>query len=219
MKKICFLLFSIICVVAVSQDIEIFVGPNQNIFHDYSDGEGHFNSSYKDRIGYSFGVGIENIKIDWLKLRLALSYEKYGGELAVTSGGLGGEFTTAADIDKSVVSFGIYPINLTFIKRFNFNAGIEISRLVYEDFSGTNKGWIMGGDFWSYNIEDKYDRYSTRTIYGLKGRLAYDFKITESINLSPQYCFYYGLSHEFDEFPQETLSMKHFLGIGIKKTL
>jgi hypothetical protein len=219
MKTIIILLISFFSLTLYSQSIEIFGGPNKNIFHDYSDGEGHFMSSYNPALGYNIGIGIDDIKIDWLKLRFTLCFDNYGGELEASDGGLGGGYTTNAEIDKSVLSLGLFPLNLKIIKRLDLNFGFEFSMLINETYTGTKSGWLMGEPGWSYNIEDEYDRYSALTNFGLKARIAYDINLAKSIIISPQYSFYYGLSNEFDEFPEQTVSMRHYIGIGIEKKL
>ena len=46
-------------------------------------------------------------------------------------------------------------------------------------------------------------------------RVGYEFRLSDRMMLAPQYSFYYGLSPEFEQFPEETKSMRHFLGIGL----
>lgn len=62
----------------------------------------------------------------------------------------------------------------------------------------------MNDPDWSFDISEGYDRYSSKTYFGLCGRIAYDFNVSETLALSPQDSYYFGLTNEFDEFPVET---------------
>jgi len=216
MKKFLTILILISVTNSFGQKIELFGGTNNNIFHDYKNNEGQFSSSYKSDWGYTVGAGLDSIKIDWLTLRFTLQFDKYGGKLNASDGGLGGANTTVATINKSIISLGIFPINFRFFKRIDLNFGLIISKLIGETYSGTSSGWTMNQPNWSYNLQDKYNRYSSSTYFGFQGRIAYDFKISKSIWITPQYLYYFGLSNEFVEFPEETKSIRHYICIGIK---
>ena len=200
-----------------SQKIEIFGGLNKNIFHDYNKDEGHFNSTYNSDNGYAVGIGLDSIKIDWMTLRFTLQFEKYKGKLDVSDGGLGGGYNTIANIDKSMISLGVFPVNFRLFKRLKINFGFVISRLIDESYNGITSGWLLGQPSWNYNLKDKYSRYCSNTSFGFQGRIAYDFKLSNSIWISPQYLYYFGVTNEFVEFPEETKSMRHYFCIGLKK--
>lgn len=219
MKKIFIGLFFISSLSAFSQTIEIIGGLNQNNFFDFQEGEGHFKSSYTSDYGYTIRLGLDDIKADWMSLRLTLSYDKYSGSLTASDGGLGGGYTTNARIDKSVISLGVFPLNFKILDRIDLNFGLELSGLINEKFSGTSSGWLTGHPNWSYDLIDKYDRYNSRFYLGLSGRIAYDFYISDNLAISPQYSYYFGLSNEFDEFPDETKSMRHYFCIGLQRKL
>jgi hypothetical protein len=219
MKKIFIGLFLLNNLTLFSQNLEIIGGLNKNSFFDFQQNEGHFSSSYNSDYGYAIRIGIENIKVDWLTLRFTLTYDKYGGELEASDGGLGGGYTTNVTIDKSIISLGVFPINFKIIDRIDLNFGFEMGGLLNESFSGTSSGWLMGEPGWSYDLNDKYDRYSAKTYFGLRGRIAYDFKISDKLAISPQYSYYFGLSNEFDEFPEATKSMRHYFCIGLQRKI
>lgn len=219
MKLILLILSCINCTILFGQNIEFYGGVNNNVFHDNLQDVGHFQSTYKSGSGYSFGIAIDNIKIDSTIFRFTLQFDKYKGSIDVSDGGLAGGVMTKAEIDKSIISLGLFPINLQILKRIDLNFGFEVSRLISESYKGTNSGWSMKQHSWSYNLQERYNRFSTLIYFGLCVRLAYDLHIKESIIISPQYLFYYGISNEFIEFPEGTKSMRNFLGIGIEKKL
>jgi len=219
MKLIISILIAISCLPVFGQNIELFGGLNTNNFHDYKENEGHYQSSYHSGSGYSFGLAIDSLKVDWMTLRLTLKFDKYSGDLTASDGGLAGSSTTTAEINKSLISLGVFPLNFRIFKRIDLNIGFEISKLISESYKGSSNGWNMGEPNWSYDLQEKYNKYSSSINFGLSTRLAYNLQINESIIISPQYTFYFGLSNEFIEFPEATKSIRHFIGIGIKKKL
>lgn len=68
-----------------------------------------------------------------------------------------------------------------------------------------------------FNLNEKYNSFSSLNYFGFRGRIAYDLNISDKYIVSPQYSFYYGLSEEFDEFPEFPNSIRHFFGIGVHK--
>lgn len=219
MKRILTGLILISTLTSFSQNLEIMGGLNKNNFFDFLGGKGHYRSAYHYDYGYVFKIGIDDIKTDKLQWRFTIGYENYGGELEVTNGGLGGEFTTKAVIDKSVFSMGCFPFNFRIIDRIDLNFGIEYSVLISENFSGTHSGWSMGAPDYSYDLNGKYEDFSAKSHWGLLGRIAYDINLSEKLAISPQYSYYFGLSQEFIEFPEETKSMRHQFSVGFQRKL
>jgi hypothetical protein len=201
------------------QKIELFGGQNRNIFFDSGQASGHFNSSYNSGLGFIAGIGVDSVKVDWMTMQFRLQFEKYSGELKASDGGLGGGNSTQALIDKSIITLGLFPLNFRILKSIDLNFGLEISRLLDEYFNGTTGGWMMGKPNWSENLQDKYSRFSSLTYFGIRSRISYDFLLTQSIFISPQFSYYHGLSREFDEFPQQTRSRRYSFGIGFKKEI
>ena len=202
-----------------SQNMEVIGGINKNNFYNFNQ-QGHFVSSYTPGLGYTLKVGIEDVKVDWLKLRFTLGYDRCSGKLEASDGGLGGGYTTIAEVDKSLISVGVFPVNFKIINRIDLNFGFDISGLISETIEGTRSEWRIDEPYGSnYDLSDIYDRYSSLLYFGLKGRLAYDLRISDKLVISPQYSYYFGLSNEFDEFPEQTKSMKHYFCIGIQKRL
>lgn len=219
MKQL-FTTFIIFCSFSVfSQNVELIGGMNKNKFFDYEKDEGHFNSSYDSQYGYSIQIAIENIRIDTLKWRFTLGYEKYGGSINVRDGGLGGGVTTNAEIEKSIISVGVFPLNFRIIDRIDINVGFEVGALINENIAGTTSGWSMGTNGYSYDLSDEHKRYNAKAYFGLRGRVAYDFKVSEKMAISPQYSYYFELTKEFDEFPEFSKSMRHFIGIGVQRKI
>lgn len=180
----------------------------------------HWNSEYTNGKGYDIVIAVEDVSVDWAKMRFSLAYEHYDGELYVRSGGLGGGGSKSAEFRKSLLSACIFPHGFTIKKKLDLQIGLQLSWLLHEEFSGKSASWssipYTGG---SSTLEDSYDHYNSAFYIGLVGRVAYNIKIAESIYIFPQYSFYFGLSPEFREPPTETRSMRHFFGIGIEKRL
>lgn len=203
----------------ICQQLEFFGGVNNNVFHDYRKNEGHYKSSYESDYGFSVGVGLDSIKINSLKLRFILQFDKYKGKLEASDGGLGGSYTTFANIDKSIISLVFFPVNIKIIRKIDLNFGAVFSKLIYETYEGTNSGWQINKPNWSYKIEDKFNRYNSSLYFGLQARVAYDFLLSNSIAITPQYLHYFGITNEFIEFPKNTKSLRNYFFVSVKKKL
>jgi hypothetical protein len=206
-------------VIVFCQKIEVFGGINSNIFYDHNENNPHYNSSYKSDFGYCAGIGFESKKKDWLTVRFTLQLDNYGGEINAYTGELGGGNLTEATIDKWLISLGLFPVNFRLCHKIDLNFGLEVSRLIKETYIGTLSGWLYKQPNWSYDLHDIYDHFSSPIYIGLRGRISYEFKLSKSYVITPQYSFYFGLSKEFQEFPHETKSMRHYLNVGIKKKI
>jgi hypothetical protein len=202
-----------------SQSIAIIGGLNQNSFFDIKRSEYHYSSSYSSDLGYTIRIGLEDIKVSRLKLRFTLSYDTYGGKIEINDWALGGGDETEAEISKSVISLGIFPVNFKIIDRININLGFEMAGLISEEITGTKEYWEMGQIVWIKDLNDIYERYSARTYFGLRGRIAYNIGISDNWAMLPQYSYYFGLSHEFDDPPELTRSMRHFFCIGLQRKI
>lgn len=202
-----------------SQNIELIGAINKNIFFDFEGDEPHFRSSYNSKTAYSINFGIEDVKIaDLFKLRLTLGFDKYSGGLQISNGALARRTNTEAELDKAVISLGVFPLNFKIADKIDLNLGFKLSGLVNENIKGTSRSWGVNNPNGSIeDINDKYKRYSAIIHFGLKGRIAYDFNISDKLILSPQYSYYFGLLSEFDELPRQTKSMRHYFGIGLQR--
>ncbi len=220
MKRVLVVFVLLSSLTVFSQNIEVIGGLNKNVFFDFQKNEGHFISNYVSDYDYVIRIGVEEIKVDWLTLRFTLSYDKYRGELKASDGGLGGGYATNVKIDKSIISLGVFPVNFEILDRIDLNFGFELARLINDNFTGTSSGWIMNKPNWSYDLNEKYNRYSSKIYFGLRGRIAYDFNISDKLVISPQYSYYWGgVSNEFDEFPETTKAMRYYFCIGIQRKL
>ncbi len=197
------------------QNLDVYSGLTTNTFHG-SDKDPHNYAKYETGLGYNFGIGYEKVKANRLLLRLTLSYDTYKGKLEAGNSGLGSGNITNANVKKSVLSFGFYPINFTKIKNLDMNIGLVVSTLLAESFTGSISYWVLGQPSSSTNLNDNFKRYSTSNTFGLSTRLAYKFNLTKLITISPQYFFYFGFSKELKEFPTFTKSIRNDIGVCVR---
>jgi len=216
MKKLLYLFLLILASYSLSaQRMEIIGGVNGTTFYDNAGDEGHFSSSYTSNTGYVIRLGVDDIKVGWWESRLTLSYDKYGGGLNASDGGLGGGYIMEAEVEKSLISLGLFPVNVKIINKIDLSMGMEFSALLDESFMGTYTNWNMGSPDQITDLQDKYDSYSAGFYVGLQGRIGYEIKLSDRLFVVPQYVFYFGLSKEFKEFPEQAKSMRHYLNIGL----
>lgn len=219
MKKLLFVFILFTFTSVNGQNLEIIGGISKPTFYNFEQVSGHFKSSYISGIGSTALIAIDKVNADWINLRLTLGFENYGGQIEAYDGGLGYGHTTIAEINKTVLSLGIYPFNFFFLNRLECNFGFYLSALINETFSGKTSGWTMNQIDESYDLEEKYDRYNALGYFALTARLAYVIPLTNTISITPQYSYHLGLSSEFSEFPEASKSMKNYFCFGIKKRI
>lgn len=203
-----------------AQSLEVTGGPVFNNLHRQSDAS--IDPDYSNKTGFSLGIGVDQVKIDWLTLRMTFEYIQYGGHVLEEYNGLAGGGTTTFDFQKSLVTLGLFPFNYRLIDRIDLNLGIAISRLVYDSFTGTNTSWystMSGPVYTSYDLDERYNSLGSVWYFGILGRVAWDIPLTRSIILSPQYSFYWGLTDEFDQESYDSKSWRHFTGLGLQMEL
>lgn len=189
--------------------LEFNAGISNNIFSFAPD-----LSSNQSGLGYNFNIGIDSIRLDWLKLKFDLGFEKYTGYISLIGGMVGGGHITYADIyNKSVIAFGIYPVNFKIFKKIDFNFGFDISALVYNNYKVIVKGWYPKG---SYSNEIT-SGFNSKAYFGLKSSLAYNIKISDKYYISPQIKLYYGISNEFTS--EDVHSLRQYFCVGVKKKI
>ena len=217
MKYILILIIFLSSFTLFSQSIAITGGLNYNSFFDFKQDGNYYSSSYSSDFGYSVGVELDDIKVRWLKLRLTFNYDKYGGKIAINEWSLGFDDDTNAEIDKSIISLGIFPLNFKIIDRININLGLEMAGLISEDIIGTQSYWENGQYVWIKDLSDTDERFCARAYFGLRGRIAYDIRISDNLVISPQYSYYLGLSNEF--VTTATKSIRHYFCIGLQRKI
>lgn len=217
MKVLILLLFFISSLTLYSQSIEVYGGANRNLFYGQEEKNySYFTAHYQAGNGFTAGIGIDSLFINRFRMRFTLQFDRYNGSFeAESNAGKAIYHSASGEIGKSVVSLGFFPLNFTIKKMVDLNLGAEASALLSESVSGTGFFDYLLGAPVSYDLADHYDRYSTRASYGLKGRMAFPLALSKVI-LIAQYSFYYGLSGEFNAFPETTRSMRHSIGLGIK---
>ncbi|MCG8327606.1 MAG: hypothetical protein MI974_07970 [Chitinophagales bacterium] len=215
MKRLSLLFFLLVNCALCAQNTEITTGYIQTNFFD-PDRDEHYNlSNYSNRGGFGLGLAIENVMIDSVRVRFTLSYSKYGGKISNYNGGKGSGTITRVNMNKSIVSLGFFPLNFRILNRIDLNFGFEGSILLHERFSGTSSKWNIIGGGGTQNLNEE-ERFNAISYTGVCGRLAYDFKWSEQITISPQYSFHLGLTREFKDHIKGTKSRRQFFGLGIQ---
>lgn len=222
MKKLIFLLVVFSYNFAYTQTLEFTGGYGFNQFFDYGgQSSNYFSSSYKSGTGFNFTAGINDVKIDWLKLRFTLGVNNYKGEISERDGGKMGNRNITAKVDKTTINLGLFLANFKILKRVEINGGAEISRLIQENVSGKYLSYFNNGTGGSQSVDqtlkERYNQFSETTAYGLKFRIAYQYPINQSWMLAPQYTFYYGLTGEFKDV--SALSRRNFFGLALKRPI
>ncbi|MGB0870854.1 MAG: hypothetical protein ACPGSD_14765 [Flavobacteriales bacterium] len=218
MKKIMATLCFLAHFTAFSQVFELSGGYNVNRYFDSEETLKYASSNYVSDNGYALQFGIDEVKIDWLILRFTLGFEKYSGFINVSNYGAGGSISNEAQVDKSIISLGMYPVKFKIAKTLDVDLGMEYSWLISDHIDGRSKGSITGKPSWDEDLNERYSDFSEKTYVGFRGRVKYDIKMTDKLTISPQFTYYHGVTSEFIEFIN-TRSMRFGFGLRIQRKI
>jgi hypothetical protein len=198
-----------------AQKIEIIQGIHVNKFFETDNGS-RFQNNYTSYTGYTIRLAYQSPKVRKMSWRLELGYQKYHTDFRSQDGGIGGGYYVQARIDKSVISFTVFPLNLTFWDKLNINLGLTFSGAVTSSYEGVRTYYSnIPPSSTSEDLHDIYMNYISFGHLGLSGRLAYNFKLSSKVTLSPQYSYYYGVTSEFQAFPRNAKTMRHYYCVGV----
>ena len=216
---VCFLLL-ILLVSVNAGDITLSAGINNNSFFKVSNDD-FVETEYTDKIGFSFGIGIEGIKVYLLNTSYVLKYVQYGGDIYTHEYVVSHSFATNAETKKSIITLGIYPVNIKiFSHRLCVTAGFESNTLIFDKTTGTKSGVLypVPESEFTLSLEENNIEINKRIIYGICGSAGYEIFINEKFKIRPRYLFYYGLTTDFINIEAETKSLRHNFEIVLIKS-
>jgi hypothetical protein len=162
--------------------------------------------------GYAIELGIDSVRIDWMRIDLALNFEQYNAKFKASTSGLPGGTITEVDITKSVLGLTLYPIRI--IKNnFRCQIGLEYSRLLNEQVSGYESTYLMGQKPIHIELNDLNKRYSSLINIGIRIKAGYTFRINNHFYIAPYYALFYSLSREYSEAPVRIKSIRNSFGL------
>lgn len=200
--------------VFTQQNVEVNIGVLQNRFHDFENSS-FFESDYISEIGYSFKLAFHGQGTKNFQYRMEFGLDKYGGTFYFAQLGSVGEQSVDATVDKSVISFCLYPLVYTFKEKLELDLGMELNRLLFNSYEGIQTIKTLFVPSSIQDIRTLYPNYMNKMHMGIRGRIAYIIKISEKYNLIPQYSFYFGMLNEFAQFPHQIKSMRHHVALGL----
>jgi hypothetical protein len=201
------------------QLLEFFGGPNTNRFYDLQKNQGHFDAKYTPGLGYSIGLGIQDIKLDQLSIQCFFKFDHYTGDIDIRTGGMAGSISLKAGISKDVIGFDIYPLNFVVRKNLRLSLGGEFNYLLQGKVAGYRNSWMITGAGNYVNLDNDSIHLSKNSNWGLIGCISYDLEILKDWFIVPQYSFYLGVTEEFRDFEAMTKSYRHYLWVGIVRKI
>ncbi len=194
------------------RNINLSVGANFNhIYVGNQDEEVGFKR-LRTSPGYSIELGMDSIRIDWLRIDLALNFDQYNANFRASYSGLPGGSDSQVNINKSILGLTLYPFRI--IKNnFRCQFGFEYSHLLNEHISGYVSTYLMGQGS-TYNLlNEKYNRYSTITNFGIRMKVGYIVQLKNHIIISPYYSLYWTAWNEYDKASVNIKTMRNSFGL------
>lgn len=219
MKSICLIfVYSLIASVSFTQNTEVWMGANYNKYFESGDKDSHVLTANKPGFGYCLGVTFKSCQENWSPMRFSVFIDNYRGTIDNGFYGLGGSTSIYAEVEKTTFGVGFLPVNFKILKRVDLSLGGEARIRIYDRTSGY-KAWRIGPDSFSKNLTDYPYSIHKGFFFGVCGKIGYDFLMPANWTLSPQYKFYYGLTEEFKNTDFNTKSLRHYILIGMYRTL
>jgi|GEM_PF-5557410 len=171
----------------------------------------------KMSLGPRTGLAFEkDIVEDQYGIKVSLGIEKFGGDISYLLPGLGGSASVEANLQKWITTVGLYPINIEFAKHFQVGLGADLLFLIHEKNKGRQDGRV-GLNSYSYDIATHYKRYSNKFVAGFRFYFCYNYEVSESIIISPEYNLFFSQMDEYKQFPTSTNTLKNYIGLSVKK--
>lgn len=202
------------------QKIEWYTGALYNKFYDTRAEDPYYQTSFQGNFGYSLGLAIDSLSVDRFNLRVSLQYDLFSTAFTSTIGGKGAFNYREVQINKQVISFSIFPINVRrLFRNTQISLGITGSFLGRETLNGEYRTWngLVGST--SGRIEDQFEAYSSNFVFGIQALFNYRIRLSEKLEIVPHYSFYLGLSNELIHEPSEIRSLRHYFSIGLSRSL
>ncbi|MEI8048659.1 MAG: hypothetical protein WCI92_14860 [Bacteroidota bacterium] len=220
MKKIIiYILFCFFISGISGQNIELSGGMNRNNYFDWQKEEGHFIAEYTPGNGYCAELSLSDFKFDSLTIKISLLVDNYKGSFYTQDGGLAGAYKTVAEVEKTTLGIGLYPLNFYIFKKIKLSLGGELSYKISDRTNGYKSGWVMYVGSTYMTIENDSVHINKDFVWGVSGKLSYDFRINQDWFIAPQYKFYLGMSDEFMNTEARIRSMRHNFEISIIKRI
>jgi hypothetical protein len=178
----------------------------------------HEKLTYKNGYGYAFAVGINDVKIG-IPFRFTLQYNHYTGGIAYSNYGLGNSDDYNFTTNKDILGFGIYPVNISILKRIKLSIGAEMNVLVHDKQNGYQNTFdVTRQQMQSVNLNGK--NVNNPLYVGANMTLRYEFKLCDEWKIAPQAMVYIPLlSNEFKDAYYPTATFRTYLGLTFIKEL
>lgn len=198
-----------------SQKIYVQGGANYGSFYDFVTSEGPNFSDYKGQFGFSFNVGIQELKLDsTFKPTVSIGFEQYGGDFYASGAGLGGGVSESGTLIKRIIDLEFYPIHIKFLKYASISAGFEVNYCFSKKLTGYRSEYQMGVSNIPYTDLNSIKGFVVPINFGLNLTAGYEFKLG-NVFIKPTYKYFLGLLSDFNYIQSNAKSQRHIFQIGI----
>jgi len=221
MKKLILIFYWFLSLSAYSQSIHIEGAYILNNFFDNGKQlPSNIKSNYPSGNGYEIKFSNTEIFGANFKLKNTLSFTKYAGHIELNS--LSNYPILNGFYEKSLISIGIYPINFSQLKHFDFSFGVEFSKLLNAHYRGQET--VFSYFPFPNNTDSDFFEESSKYYIGQKSNISFNLKISEAIYLTAAYNFYLGFTKEFIKYPSlifstDIFSIRNGFSLGLKRNI
>lgn len=202
-----------------AQDVSVLIGLGQNQYFDCIEASPHYNSLYEKGRLISTRIGLSDIKFKDIRFSVLFGIQSFESSLEVSSGGLGGNNTVDVDMEKTLFTFGFYPVKRTLIEGVSLELGLLYSRLINEFYVGRRYGWVVDGGVWDDDETEHDYTYSLDGFWSAGAQVSYEIPLRKRLDFLIQLSGAYSLSNEFKSWFDDTKAFRCVLAVGLKVPL
>ncbi len=199
-----------------AQRIECFAGANLHhlrLVKPYSTG-----SDVESKVGYTFGVGISNLRVALIPIRATLHIETTQSSFYHRTGGMGGGYSMEATHDRTLITTGFYPINFRVANNLRIHIGVEGSYLLSQKSSVKEHQFAISNPSGSTTEYNRVD-VGRDSQFGFALEASWHAMIKEHWFLAPWCRFVYNTTDPFINTVYETRMMKTHGGVSLIRRL
>jgi hypothetical protein len=213
--SVCFLFFLTTISYGVSaKKLGISSGINYNTFFLISDGNDYSYGRFKGHAGFNISIFTEKSDRNKHDSNFILRYENYGGEFKTGGGSLGGSYSTSGTVNKSVLTLGIYFLNIG-KRKTEFSLGFGLGLLLHEKTEAHY--FQFRNNSYGARLKDVSGAELNNKVYGgILLQLDHEIALKNNFYLIPKFNIFCGFTGEITD-ESGMLSFRQALEVGIAK--
>jgi hypothetical protein len=219
MKKLVSIVVFLAMVLSIqAQNLGLFAGVNMMDNYPFQESNDHYYTHFSPKVGYSFGLELDDIRIVKIPIKFTGKIVKYNGGISHESSGLGGSYNFDVNQENYYLSMGLHLLKNKSSSPLQLSLGVEYSILLSEKFTGSTKTWSTSTAVENKTIDENSFDLNMKNKFAIIGTIGYKKEIMTGWFIEPQFSVLAGFTEELQLF-DPVYALKFLLEFGISKKL